>query len=236
MTIERKTFKNKVIAFTLAGILTLGTSPSYAALGDQTLRKGMRNNDIKVLQQHLKELGYFKNSDTTTYYGDITRKAVMDFQRAQGLNADGIFGPRSYRALMGTSATPSRSDEGRRGKTINIINTAKKYLKVPYVFGGTTVNGFDCSGYTSFVYKQHGITLPRTSEAQAQSGTKVTKADIQPGDLLVFSNTYKPGPSHTGIYLGNNQFIHASSAGKGVIISEINTYYNNHLSYGRRVY
>lgn len=236
MTIKGETFKKKIMAVALAGMLTIGTSPSYAALGDQALKQGMRNNDIKVLQQHLKDLGCFKNSDTTTYYGDVTRKAVMDFQKAKGLSVDGIFGPRSYKALMGASSSPSRGDEGRRSKTIGIISTAKKYLKVPYVFGGTTTSGFDCSGYTGFVYKQHGITLPRTSEAQATAGTKIEKANLQPGDLLIFSNTYKSGPSHTGIYLGNNQFIHASSEGEGVIISELNTYYNNHLSYGRRVY
>ena len=236
MTTKGKTIRNKIITLTLAGMLTVGTSPSFAALGDQTLKKGMHNNDIKVLQQHLKDLGYFKNSNTTTYYGNLTEKAVMDFQQAKGLSVDGIFGPSSYKTLMGTTSSPSRGDDGRRSKTIDIISTAKKYLNVPYVFGGTTTSGFDCSGYTSFVYKQHGITLPRTSEEQAQTGTTVGKANLQPGDLLIFSNTYRSGPSHTGIYLGSNQFIHASSAGEGVIISELNTYYNNHLSYGRRVY
>ena len=196
----------------------------------------MRNNDIKVLQQHLKDLGYFNYNETTTYYGNVTRNAVMDFQRAQGLSVDGIFGPQSYRTLMAVTSTPSRSDEGRRRKTIDIINTAKQYLKVPYVFGGVNPSGFDCSGYTSFVYGKHSITLPRTTIAQAEIGTKIDRADLQPGDLLIFSNTYKTGPSHTGIYLGNNQFIHSSSTGKGVIISEINTYYSTRLSYGRRVY
>jgi cell wall-associated NlpC family hydrolase len=236
LTIKVNTTRRKIISIALAGMLTIGTSPSFAALGDEVLKEGMQNNDIKVLQQCLKDLGYFKNEDTTTYYGDITKKAVMDFQQNKGLDVDGVFGPNSYKTLINATSSPSRSDEGRRSKTISIISTAKKYLKVPYVFGGTSASGFDCSGYTSFVYSQNGISLPRTSQDQAQAGTKIEKANVQIGDLLIFSNTYKSGPSHAGIYLGNNQFIHASSTGKGVIISELDNYYNNHLSYGRRVY
>lgn len=146
MIIKVKTTRRKIISIALAGMLTIGTSNSFAALGDDVLKKGMQNNDIKVLQQHLKDLGYFENEDTTTYYGDITKNAVMNFQQAKGLDEDGIF-------------------------------------------GGTSASGFDCSGYTSFVYAQNGVSIPRTSEAQAQAGTKIDKSNLQIGDLLIFSNT-----------------------------------------------
>ncbi|NLY67894.1 MAG: hypothetical protein GX069_10080, partial [Tissierellia bacterium] len=80
------------------------------------------------------------------------------------------------------------------------------------------------------------IELPRSSSDQASVGTKVSKDELQVGDIVVFSNTYRSGPSHTGIYLGNNKFIHASTSRKGVVISDLNSnYYRKHFSYGRRV-
>ncbi|MBD3309346.1 hypothetical protein GF339_23315 [candidate division KSB3 bacterium] len=93
----------------------------------------------------------------------------------------------------------------------NIINTAKQFLGKVYVWGGSTPRGFDCSGLSYFVYKLNGIELPRVSWLQFRDdiGTKIKKTHLSHGDL-VFFQTYKPGPSHVGIYIGDNQFIHAS--------------------------
>jgi hypothetical protein len=104
-----------------------------------------------------------------------------------------------------------------------LIPIAQKYLGVPYEWGGTTVNGFDCSGYLTTVYRQVGITLPRTSASMYNVGDHVNKNDLRVGDL-VFFNTYGSGVSHVGMYLGDNEFIHASS-NKGVTISNINDPY-----------
>lgn len=100
--------------------------------------------------------------------------------------------------------------------------TAKSYLGTPYVWAGTTPSGFDCSGYTQYVFKQHGINLPRTAAEQFNVGTSVSKGNLQKGDL-VFFETYKKGPSHVGIYLGNGQFINSNNS--GVSISSINSSY-----------
>ncbi|WLR50544.1 NlpC/P60 family protein [Bacillus tianshenii] len=105
----------------------------------------------------------------------------------------------------------------------DIISNSKKYMGVPYVFGGTTPNGFDCSGYIRHVYNESGISLPRTTSQQYNVGQAVAKEDLQKGDI-VFFETYKSGPSHSGIYLGDGKFIHASST-KGVTISSINNPY-----------
>ncbi|GIG38779.1 C40 family peptidase [Cellulomonas phragmiteti] len=90
-----------------------------------------------------------------------------------------------------------------------VLEIAARYVGVPYVSGGSTPDGFDCSGFTSYVYAQLGISLPRTSSAQRNAGTVVSRADAQPGDLV-----WSPG--HIGIYAGGNQMIDSPRPGKTV--------------------
>lgn len=116
-----------------------------------------------------------------------------------------------------------------------IIATAKKYIGVPYVWGGESPSGFDCSGFVQYVFGKHGVKLNRTVVTQYQHGYAVSKSNLQPGDLVFFQNTYASGLSHIGIYIGNNQFIHASSS-KGVTISSLsNSYWASHYHSARRV-
>ena len=134
------------------------------------------------------------------------------------------------------TATPKPSAQPADSSIASaIINTAKSYLNVPYVWGGTSVQGFDCSGFIQYVYGKHGVSLPRVTSDQYNAGTAISKSSLKPGDL-VFFETYKPGASHVGIYLGNNQFIHASSGAGKVIISNLtSTYYTEHYIGSRRV-
>lgn len=104
-----------------------------------------------------------------------------------------------------------------------VIAYAKKFLGVRYVFGGSSPAGFDCSGFLWYVFKEHGITLPRTGNKQYNVGTPVAKANLKKGDL-VFFETYKKGPSHSGIYLGDGTFISATSS-KGVSVASLNDPY-----------
>ena len=97
------------------------------------------------------------------------------------------------------------------------LETAMAQIGKPYRYGATGPSAFDCSGLTSFAFKNAGVSIPRTSRAQSTVGTPVSKGDLQPGDLVFF---YKP-VSHVGIYIGNGQVVHASTSGQPVKIGSV---------------
>lgn len=106
----------------------------------------------------------------------------------------------------------------------SVVQTAYKYLGRPYVFGATGPTYFDCSGFTRYVYRQHGIYLPRTAAAQSTVGRYVYKSQLTYGDLVFFKNTYKYGISHVGIYVGNGKIIHAFP-NRGVTVDRLSNSY-----------
>lgn len=124
-----------------------------------------------------------------------------------------------------------------------IVDTAKSYLGVNYVYGGASPSGFDCSGFTMYVYQQFGYSLPHTATGQWQSGlgTRVWSIGaLQPGDLVFFNDPSRNAGkacSHAGIYIGNGQFVHSSSSrSQGVIISDLTSgYYYNYFVGGIHV-
>jgi hypothetical protein len=119
----------------------------------------------------------------------------------------------------------------------SLLNTSKQYIGVRYVSGGTSRWGFDCSGYTQYVFNEVGLSINRTVLTQLEEGIIVAKEDLQCGDFVIFSYTGDNGgfASHIGIYIGNDQVIHASSS-RGVTISDLNSqYYSYHYQCARRV-
>ena len=125
----------------------------------------------------------------------------------------------------------------------SIVATARQYLGTRYVYGGASPSGFDCSGFTMYIYQQHGYSLPHTATGQWQSGlgTKVWSIGaLQPGDLVFFNDPARNAGkacSHAGIYIGDGQFIHSSSSrSNGVIISSLTSgYYNTYFVGGIHV-
>lgn len=327
MSMKIKSLKKRVLTFTVAGAILFSPIIAKAELGDQILAKGMKNDDVKVLQEHLKDLNFLEVDEYGTYYDETTENAVIAFQKASGIKVDGTFGDESFEALeialvenlgeklilsynnvlkegskgedvkllqeglkaLGfldseeinntycsevkkavsnfqatynlkvdglagrdtfntlskvlkgeikqASPKTASSEKEESGKASQIVAEAKAHLGKPYRFGANGANSFDCSGFTSYVYKQNGVSIPRTTTSQASAGSKVSRSNLKVGDLVIFSNTYKKGPSHAGIYIGDSKFIHASSGGKGVTTSSLNDgYYNSRFSYGRRVF
>ena len=117
-----------------------------------------------------------------------------------------------------------------------VTTEAQKYLGVPYVWGGELPSGWDCSGFIRWIFaRAAGVTLPRVAGDQAGVGVNVDPANIKPGDLVFFKDTYAPGISHVGIALGGGRFIHASSVGEGTVISSLGeSYYQQHYAGARR--
>ena len=122
-------------------------------------------------------------------------------------------------------------------RTEKIFQIAKKELGKRYVWGAVGPKTFDCSGFTSYVYRKIGINIPRTSKQQAKYGKLVHRDQLKPGDLIFFDTNYRrKGIDHVGIYIGNNKFIHASSARKRVIITSLNkAFYKQRFKLARRI-
>ena len=188
---------------------------SAVLCGASAFRVGDQGSDVAEIQGQLASLGYDVAADGD--FGPATAEAVKAFQISRGLDADGLVGPSTYSALLGKSMPEVSRGSSALGR--RIVASSMQYLGVPYVFGGTTPNGFDCSGYVRYVFANAGIYLPRTADAQYECGYPVSTAELVPGDLVFFS-TYEAGASHVGIYLGDGNFINASSS-RGVSIASL---------------
>ena len=133
-----------------------------------------------------------------------------------------------------SSALTPPSSSTQTSKVGAIIATSKKYIGVKYVFGGTTPSGFDCSGFVQYVFAKNGISLPRVSRDQFKLGTSVSFSNLKAGDLVFFSLAKNGVVDHEGIYVGNGQFINASSS-KGVTIYTLGTYWKSVYIGAKRV-
>lgn len=116
----------------------------------------------------------------------------------------------------------------------DLIGVARQYLGVPYVYGGTTPQGFDCSGFVQYVFARVGIKLPRTSQDQAKTGQSIPETSLQPGDL-VFSDWGDGPDSHVALYVGSGQIIEAPRSGETVRLLSLDSGYRSHVSRYRRV-
>ncbi|MFS1519063.1 peptidoglycan-binding protein [Bacillus sp. SCS-151] len=218
---------------------TLTTLAKFDTLHKQkVLSYGSTGEEVVKLQHQLQNLGYYEGH-VDGIFGPLTLAAVKTYQQRNKLTIDGIAGRQTLQHL--------ETNKNKVGKTIyikpakqttvnsvdtSLITIAQKYIGSPYVWGGTSPSGFDCSGFLTFVFDQKSIKIPRTVSDIWNFTVDVQNPSI--GDI-VFFETYKPGPSHAGIYIGNNQFIHTDSS-VGVTVSHLsNSYWNSRYLGAKRV-
>jgi len=199
-----------------SALLAVALSCFSATMSFADFSEGDRGSEVVEIQKQLASLNYSIGS-VDGVFGPATEQAVKEFQAARGLSVDGIVGEATYRSLMNRAMPVNRS--GNSALTRSILRNAYAMRGVPYVFGGTSPYGFDCSGFTSYVFAQSGIYIPRTADGQYYASRRIPSSSLRPGDLVFFT-TYAPGASHCGIYVGNGQFIHASSS-QGVTVSSV---------------
>ena len=195
-----------------------------------TAREGDQGDRVLAVQLRLIDLGY-NVPKATGEFDARTARAIMTYQKQARLNQTGVVDEITWHFLMdyGKGGNYGKKDVTR------LLNIAMRFGGVPYVWGGETPAGFDCSGFVQYVFRQIGINLPRTADVQYELGRKVLQSELQPGDL-VFFETYEPGASHNGIYVGDGNFIGANS-GTGVAVASLaSPYWSTRYLGARRLF
>lgn len=193
------------------------------------------------LQAQGLEAAYYASGDGLyrVRFGDF---ATREKARARGeaLKAAGVI--EAYWVVAPDGSAPGAGGQIRirpsdeRGLRASLVSSARGYLGVPYLFGGTTERGFDCSGLTGAVYRLNGLRLPRSSQAQFEAGSPVDLDQARAGDLLFFATAGGGRVSHVGLYLGEGAFIHAPRSGQGIRQDELSDRYFRKAFVGARTY
>lgn len=167
----------------------------------------LTNGELAMVEEDLEPASQWgDNKEEKVVKESTTKKTVTNVVKKKEVAATVKYTPASYSEVTGNA----------------VVEYAKKYLKLKYVSGGNSLStGTDCSGFTKLIYKEFGVSLPRTVKGQTGSGTYVRKSDLQKGDL-VFYGTGSGKATHVAIYIGNNQVIHESNRRDGVKISSVN--------------
>ena len=220
-----------------------------------SLIPGMKGDEVKKLQQRMKDLGYYTGS-VTGLYGQLTQDAVAYYQKLNGLDDDGIAGKKTRTSLFDKSARtekdarrnpiapskykdlPGQSAKGQESAAA-VVEYTKQFLGCPYVSGAAGPKAFECSGLTYYVYQHFGVTLPRKAYGQGYTeyGVKITDRNkLMPGDLVFFNYDHRDGDlcDHVGIYVGDGKYINAPAPGMKVKYSDVAN--NRDFSWGRRVF
>lgn len=228
----------------------------------QELQPGVHHEKVKIVQKSLQYFGYYEGK-LDGIYGPLTRTALeiaedeLDLELISNSEASAST---AQAQTTSSASVPNNKETNNQAnnkeikaeKTVQEVNKPKEVKKAevsgvngssiieeahaqigtPYVWGGTSPGGFDCSGFIQYVFQAEGITIPRTVSDIWNFSKPISEPSI--GDL-VFFETYKPGPSHLGIYVGNGNFIHAGES-RGVEISELsNSYWESRYLGAKRV-
>lgn len=194
-----------------------GPSTKYSILS-----KLYTNNVIEIVE---KSGNWYKVKTSSNIEGWVSSKYIGSYNEVQVTTSE----------VKQEEVKVESKENNENSKIDKIVNLAKAQIGKPYRWGAAGPSSFDCSGFTTYIYKNGaGISLPRTSVSQSKTGTKVSRSNLKTGDL-VFFNTSGKGVSHVGMYIGDSKFIHSSSS-KGIRIDSLNsTYYKSRFISGSRV-
>jgi cell wall-associated NlpC family hydrolase len=180
-------------------------------------------------QQHL--LSSIKGQISQLIAADRARAlASAAAARAQYQQAQQAAALQTQDTTVGATASTPDGTVAPPSQYGGVVGIAMHYLGVPYVWGGSSPSGFDCSGFVMYVYSQMGVSLPHYTGAQWNVGVPVSRGDLQPGDLVFFD-----GLGHVGIYIGGNEFIHAPHTGTVVQVSSLSGWYSSTYDGARRI-
>jgi peptidoglycan DL-endopeptidase CwlO len=176
------------------------------------------------LSERQQMLSSIKSEIATIRAAEQRRQAELERQARARLNAPQPMIPELAAAPSSSSSPssdpPSALPSAPAAKYGGVVGIAMQYLGIPYVYGGASPSGFDCSGFVMYVYAQVGVSLPHNAAAQYGHGTPVDRSQLQPGDLVFFN-----GLGHNGIYIGGGSFIHSPHTGDVVKISSLSGWY-----------
>ncbi len=222
----------KVTAALVAVVIVL-TTGAVAFAAENTSRYGIVTASLLNLRSGAstssKILAQIPNGQTVSINSIQSGWAKVTYYGTEG------FVSAEYLQVM-SGENPASRNGAVSSKGQAVVELAKKYLGVPYVYGGSSASGFDCSGFVYFIYKNMGVTLNRVAADQMTNGTWVPKNALQPGDIVGFAN--KSGYiNHVGIYVGNGMMIHSPQTGDVVRYESIVTgNYARRLTCGRRIF
>ena len=211
-----------------SGTASTGLSP--------TVKYGSSGWAVTDLQNMLEKYGYYNYGSITGYFGSVTRSAVVAFQQTNGLTADGIVGPATWRKLYSSSVVYAASSESNE----SISDIALAQNGKAYVLGGNGPDVYDCSGLAYYAITNAGYSVDRLSASaysEYSAWTKISSTSaLKKGNLVFFKSDTSSYISHMGIYIGDGQFVHASSGQGKVMVSDIsNTYWARNFVFARRV-
>ncbi len=216
-------FASNVVVNNSTATVTGSSVNMRSGVGTKTavVTKLIKDTSVKVLGY---DDGWYHVS-----YGSYTGYMSGDYLRLNDVTYSTASAP-------ATSASASAETAGTvTSEREKLIDYAKQYLGVKYAYGGASPSGFDCSGFTTYVFKNFGYSLNRSSSAQTSNGKEISKSELLPGDLVFFT---RGGSSvgHVGIYIGDNKFIHSSSPGDVVKITDLDdSYYKRNYVCSRRI-
>ncbi len=187
----------------IATLFSAAQAKSYVVQSGDTLYSVARSNGISLAQLMVFNKGINTN-----------------LKPGQRLNL-----PESARATTTSSKTKAPQNTFSRASSSSVVQAAYRNLGARYVWGASRPGAFDCSGFTMYVMRQFGVSLPHSSSAQFRMGRSVSRGNLQAGDLVFFSSGTRGVVGHVGVYIGNGRMIHASTPSTGVIVSSINESY-----------